>query len=113
MYEKTMLVKQLYERFNMNYGNLVDMTRIDNAINNMVVVKSDMSNVPYNIQRRIEHGARALNADGKIYVKSDVLNIIEKSNNMRLYLLKQSQEANDNLDIDAIIEEAVLSIKTR
>ncbi len=66
------IVKQLFARFNMNYGNIIDMKLIDDAINNIVIVKDDLSNVPSKIKKRYIYGAMGIFFENKIYVKKDV-----------------------------------------
>ena len=70
--EKIELVIKLYERFNRNYGDLVNMDLVRDAVKNIIVVNDNLSNVPEEIKDSFIHRALAIQNDGIIYVKKDV-----------------------------------------
>lgn len=66
------LIKCLFERFNLNYENLISMDRVNDALYNIVIVNDKMSNVPTMIKEYFNHGAQGLYFEDKIYVKRNV-----------------------------------------
>jgi len=65
------LVRQLYERFNLNYGNYIDINKVDDAIKNIIIV-SDTNVQSREIKTRFSRGAKAFCENGKIYIKEDI-----------------------------------------
>ena len=59
-------VRSYYERFNKDYGNLVDLNKVDEALNNIVVAKDDYSNISTNAKRYLASGSKGLFDGGKI-----------------------------------------------
>lgn len=70
--EMSTLIRQLYERFNINYGNIISMDKVDEAINNIVLVNGDTSKLPQKVQESFRYGAKGTFGDKKIYIKSGV-----------------------------------------
>ena len=73
--EKLELVRTLYKRFNDNYGNLIDMNIVEEAISNIVVANEDMSNIPADDKKLLENGmaAELSLVDNKIYIKNNTI----------------------------------------
>ena len=70
--EKLTIVRQLYERFNDDYGTFFDMNKVNDAIKNIVMINDDMSNIPSSVKTFFQKGAKGISGDNKIYIKSDV-----------------------------------------
>lgn len=70
--DKIIILRQLFERFNENHGNVIDMNLVEDAINNIVVIKEDLSNASSEAYRLLRYGAKGLCGDNKIYVKESV-----------------------------------------
>ena len=84
------LVRLLYKRFNINYGNLIDMAKVEKALDSIILVEVDevtrkivavdrTKKVPSDAADRIRFGAKGLfendlnnPANNRIYIKSDV-----------------------------------------
>ena len=65
-------VRNLYQRFNDNNGNIIDITKVDNALSNIIVVGDSMNNAPNIVREYFIHGSMAMDYEGKIYIKKDV-----------------------------------------
>ncbi len=74
--EKLILVKVLYERFNLSSGNLIDMNLVDKVISKAIEVKRDTwnkyENLPKEIRSAFVHGAKGISLDDQIYLLNDV-----------------------------------------
>lgn len=60
------IVYYLFERFNNNYGNIIDLNLVRNALNN---IETNPNNYPEEVVSYFEHGAKGLYFEDKMYVK--------------------------------------------
>lgn len=67
--EKIELVYKLFERFNENYGNMVDMSLVTEALNCVYVEHRDV--IPEEIKKEFKESYRGLESDGNIYLKEN------------------------------------------
>ncbi|MBO4245379.1 MAG: hypothetical protein J5892_01410 [Bacilli bacterium] len=68
---KLLVVRQLFERFNYNYGNLFDMAQVDQALASIILVNEDYSNISEErVINRFKCGAKAVQGEGRMYLTS-------------------------------------------
>ena len=72
MEETIILVREAYIKFNLSYGNMIDMEKVDNALEKIKLVNEDLSNIPEGIRNRFTHMAKAVTDEDQVYVKKDV-----------------------------------------
>ena len=72
MEETIHLVKEAYIKFNLSYGNIIDMEKVDNALMNIRIANEELTNVPEGVKNRFTHMAKAVTDDDIVYVKEDV-----------------------------------------
>lgn len=66
--EKIEIVKQLFKRFNDNYGDFIDMNIADEAFSNTIIV-TKYDGLPKEIKLGFDYGNKGQYFEGKIYVK--------------------------------------------
>ena len=98
--EKIELLRNLFRRFNENYGNLIDMNKVEEAINNIIIASGDMKNIPGDIRELLQNGKTGIFSDDdqKIYIKENML-VADLVHEVLHYLSKDSGGI-----INAIIE---------
>lgn len=96
--ELTDVIYSLYERFNNNYGNLIDLNKVKEAINQ---IETNPNNFPDEIKYAFNHGYKGLYFNDKIYVKEnlevdvlfhEILHYITKEHGGIKYPLLESYE---------------------
>ena len=65
-------VVKLFIQFNNNYGSFIDISLVNSALENIIVVDEHISNISDEVKTRMLVGAKALSGEGKIYINENV-----------------------------------------